>query len=344
MYIGEISEKDARGRLVTVQSVLSVIGNVIVLIVGPFINYYDLILLCGIFPAIYLVLFFFMPETPFFLVKIGNIDAARQNVRKLWQRNADPLMIEDKIEAIRASVAHDMENKANLWEMFSNKVYRKPLLITLGLRTVLVCSGIFVLVSYLQMIIESSHSIISPEVSSIIFGTIQVPSVILASVLVDKVGRRPLLIISSIGSGLTLTAEGVYFYLQDHTEADINKISWLPTTSMALYLLLVYFGIYVLPGVVMSELFAINMKTSSCAFISIYGSLLGFIVSKSFQPMSTKLGKHVPFWIFASVCFLGSLFGFFILPETKGKSFLEIQQMLNKNKNLLPRTQGVENN
>ncbi|KAF5295173.1 hypothetical protein FQR65_LT10561 [Abscondita terminalis] len=195
------------------------------------------------------------------------------------------------------------------------------------LNTILIASGGFVISGYLQKIIDNSDSSISPQISSVIFGTVKLPSVLLAAFLVDKCGRRPLLIISSGGSAIALIAEGVYFYLKEQKQ-DVSVISWLPTTGLSLYLLFSYFGIHVIPSVVLGEIFTINVKSAAASGVSVYISALSFLLFQFFNPLSNLLGIYTMFWIFAGVCVFGVLFGVLIMIETKGKSFIEIQQLL----------------
>lgn len=330
MYNGEIAEKDIRGKLGTTFNILKLTGGLYVLCVGPFIPYKTLAISCTAFPIIFVILFCFMPESPYYLVKSGKIDAARVNLIRLSSNDTTPKTIEDRLEEIESTVQYDMKNRSTLWELFSKKEYRKSLIVMAGIKTLQQLSGITAIESYMQTIIKSSESSISPEHSSIIAGVIQIPAAVLAGALVDKMGRKPLMIISAVGCGIALIGEGLYFYIQDVLKADVSSISWLPTTALLLYLLMNPLGVFTLPWILLGELFATNIKGIAVSVSTFYGSILAFLVTKFFQPISTKWGLHVTFWIFAGVCILGALFSFFVQPETKGKTFAEIQEKLNR--------------
>lgn len=142
-------------------------------------------------------------------------------------------------------------------------------------------------------------------------------------------GRKPLMIISALGCATALIAEGVYFYLYKVTFTDVSMISWLPTAALVFFLVMNPLGVFTLPYVLLGELFATNIKGIAVSTSQFYGSILGFVVVKFFQPISIKWGMHTTFWIFASVCIIGALFCLLIQPETKGKTFAEIQEKLN---------------
>lgn len=154
--------------------------------------------------------------------------------------------------------------------------------------------------------------------------------VLLAAFAVDRMGRKPMFIISALGCGVALLGEGIFFYLKDHEQADVTHLSWLPTTGLVLFALLNNFGLFTLPYILTAELFATNIKAFASALIILYGGILAFLVTKIFDPISEAWGRYTIFWIFSGCCFLGTLFIIVFLPETKGKTFLEIQEKLDK--------------
>ncbi|KAF2887566.1 hypothetical protein ILUMI_18607, partial [Ignelater luminosus] len=329
-YNGEIAEKDIRGKLGTTFNILKLTGSLYVLCVGPFVSYEALALSCSVLPIVFAVIFYFMPESPYFLIKVGKKDLARKNLIRLSGNNTSAKAIEDRLNEIESVVEYDMQNRSTLWEFLSKQEYRKSLIVMAGIKTLQQLSGTTAIDSYTQTIIESSNSSISSEVSSIIAGLIQLPAAFVAAALVDRMGRKPLMIISAFGCALALIAEGVYFYLYKVAFVDVRMISWLPTASLLFYLVMNPLGVFTLPWILLGELFATNIKGIAVSVSIFYGGTLAFLVIKFFQPISIKWGMHTTFWIFAAVCILGAIFCLFMQPETKGKTFAEIQEKLNR--------------
>lgn len=210
-------------------------------------------------------------------------------------------------------------------------------------------SGLPAIDAYLESIIKLTSSSISSELSSIIFGVVQLPAgmyvciiifnsiniflvtVLIASFLVDKFGRKPLLIISTLGCAIALAGEGMYFYLQDETDTDVSSLAWLPTTALALYLIMAPLGITTVIFVILGEIFPSNIKGIAISAFTVYGGSLSFFVSKFFAPIAKAWGTHSVFWIFGGICLSGAIFTWFCLPETKGRTFAEIQIILRGN-------------
>ncbi|KAF5271219.1 hypothetical protein FQA39_LY08226 [Lamprigera yunnana] len=352
IYVGEISEKDIRGKLCTAFNVMKLTGSLFVLSIGPFVSFTVLAVSCSVIPVIFVVLFYFMPESPHYLIKIGDRDGARLSLTRLSSKNRSKSDIDDQLKDIESTVSFAMQNKSTYWEMLSKKEYRKSVIVIAGIKVIQQLTGYSAIEAYIQTIIESSGSSITPEISSIICGIVQLPAgslltslevtlpklnnalklSLVAAVIVDKLGRKPLLIISCIGCAVALIGEGVYFYLQDAVKEDVANISWLPTTGLILFLIMNPIGIFTLPYVLLGELFAANIKSVALSASTILGVTLGFLATKFFEPISVNLGLHSVFFMFASVCIFGALFVYFIQPETKGKSFQEIQIKLTRGK------------
>lgn len=148
----------------------------------------------------------------------------------------------------------------------------------------------------------------------------------------DRIGRKPLLLISCVGVAVAMLGEGLYFYLQDALGADVSSVSWLPTVGIALFLIMDPLGIIPVPYVLMGELFPTNIKEIAVSTTTLYGSTMAFLVTKYFMPVANAFGLYTPLWFFGAVAVLGAIFLIVFLPETKGKSFTEIQSILNKKK------------
>lgn len=145
-------------------------------------------------------------------------------------------------------------------------------------------------------------------------------------------GRKPMFIISAVGCAIALLGEGIFFYLKDHEHENVSSLSWLPPTGLIVFALLNNFGLFTLPYVLIGELFATNIKEIASSLTILYGGVLAFLVTKFFDPISEAWGRFTMFWIFAGCCAVGAVFIFFALPETKGKTFTEIQEKLNRNR------------
>ncbi|KAF5285557.1 hypothetical protein FQR65_LT13191 [Abscondita terminalis] len=328
LYIGEISDKDIRGGLTIAISIMTTLGGAFVLSVGPFVSYKALTLSCAAVPLLFAILFIFLPDSPYFLFRKSKSEEARRTLRRLLQSTISEAIINERMREIELTITTQRKTKSYWKDIIFRRPFRKSMFLVLGATIVMEFSGMTVLKSYLQIIIDSSDSAISPEVSSIIFGVVQLPSIFLAAVLMDKLGRKPLYIISTIGCAIPLITAGTYFYLEKTSIHLLANLKWLPTLCLALYIIIAPIGINVLPLVLISEVFPTEVKSLASSTCTTFVGLLSFAFNKFFLPLSDEWGMYTIFWIFGSTCIIGSLFGLFILPETKEKSFLEIQEVL----------------
>jgi Sugar (and other) transporter len=104
---------------------------------------------------------------------------------------------------------------------------------------------------------------------------------------------------------------------------------WLPVVSLVGFVTVYCMGFGSLPWIVLSEIFPNNVKSIASAIVSSVNCLLAFVITRWFDSVDKALGTHWIFWIFSIFCAAAYLFTYTMLFETKGLSFLEIQNKLN---------------
>ncbi|XP_018330245.1 facilitated trehalose transporter Tret1-like [Agrilus planipennis] len=332
IYLGEVSHNDNRGRLNFLMTILRVFGSDIGFVVGPYVSFKTFALLSACASVISLICTCIIPESPYYLIKKGKKEKAKKIVQKLANDASDESTLEKELEDISSSVERDMKNKGTIYELLTNKIYRKPLFIHICLKMVFICCGNIVIKSYMQTIIKATGSSMSSNTASVIFGIISFVSALASGQLVDRFGRRPLLMVSSLLCSIGMFCLGLYFYLQDATSYNVDVISWLPVTSLMLFQVFVAIGIISIHSVVASELYPMNIKAVAVSAVAFLAQAAAIAIQFSFEPLSEILGEYTCLWFFSFCCLLGFFFGLFILPETKGKSFDEIQMILNRGK------------
>lgn len=146
--------------------------------------------------------------------------------------------------------------------------------------------------------------------------------------MVDKAGRKILLLISMIVMTLMLIALGAFFFIADNDPATAKSIGWLPLTSLCVYLVFFAIGYGPVPWLMLSEIYSKEYNAVASPITAAFNWTLAFIITCTFGSISSALGIGQTFWIFAACSALGTTFTFLVVPETKGKSMNEIQSML----------------
>jgi MFS family permease len=165
-------------------------------------------------------------------------------------------------------------------------------------------------------------------VQTIIVGAVLLLATLLGTTLVDRLGRKVLLILSSTFIGLMLVVLGVYFFLLNSESEVVGSLGWLPLTSMCVYLIAYSIGYGPLPWLIMSEIYSKEYNAIASPITGSFAWLFAFAVTSAFGYIKDAIGMAPTFWLFAGLTFLGIFFTVFVIIETKAKSMAEIQTLL----------------
>ncbi|KAJ8683399.1 hypothetical protein QAD02_019191 [Eretmocerus hayati] len=191
-------------------------------------------------------------------------------------------------------------------------------------------SGMGNIASYMEIILESSKAdeLVDPKKFVIYANLIGVMGTILTFKLMDLLGRKSLLIMSSIGTTVALLAIGFYFYALKNGFDGIESWKWLPIFSVAMFVFGYAIGFSPVPGTVLSEIFPDNVKSIAALIAAVSASLFSAVSAKAYQPLVDSQGLWLPFLIHAGLTVTLTIVVLSMLPETKGKTFQEIQKIL----------------
>jgi SP family facilitated glucose transporter-like MFS transporter 8 len=178
------------------------------------------------------------------------------------------------------------------------------------------------------MLFQSAGSDLEPSTATIIVGVIQVVATFISTLVVDRLGRRILLLLSDFVMAVCTLLLGVYFYLMNETHDDVSNLGWLPVTSVCVFIVVFSLGYGPIPWMMVGELFAPHIKGFASSLSCVLNWILAFLVTKFYSDLADSFGAHTTFWIFAVISVIGTVFVFFLVPETKGKTLDEIQKEL----------------
>lgn len=326
IYFVEIADKEIRGKLSVAIRFMFNFGSFLVVSVGSFVSYTTLNRMLIVLPIGHFVACWFIPETPHFYIKEGKVEAAEKSLQ-LLHGCKDQNELQSHLESLRSDVKKQTRRPGTFKELFTGKQYRRAIVIVIGIKTTQIMSGSLPIQQYAGLIIQESHADIPLSAALISFGAVRFVAGIISSYLVDKVGRRPLLIVTYICTGVTLIIVGIYFYFQEVVGIDIETSSplrYIPFVGVFLSISLSTIGYDSLVYIIPAEIFPINVKSLAITYLNIYGGLMNFLAVKGFQNMRDWTGFYGVFWYFAAFALLGGTFSFFMAPETKGKSLREI--------------------
>lgn len=326
MYVGEIVDPDIRGFLSSLLCIFYFVGTLFINCIGPFINISYSSLVVSIFPTVHFVTFLFMPESPYHYVKAAKYEDAETSLKKLKGLNN----VRKEIDILKDFITKENESvvKVTFMNLFKIPGNQRACKIFFMLLLVSRLSGKYPIMLFTTTIFHESGSTIDPTFSVIIYNVIEVVVVTSVGVVLDKFGRRPLIMISGAGCCISMLSLGTYFCLKESGSTLLFYLNLLPISSLIVYNISYSIGLSNCPIVYLSELFPMTVKSSATCLAEISSVILGITVSQFFQLTYTNFGMSIPFFCFSLICCVGTILILRILPETKGKSLEEIHDIL----------------
>lgn len=328
IYLGEIAEKNTRGAITSLFSSSWWAGFLVSYAVGPILTFRQFTWFSLAFNVPLLLLFSWQPESPYYYAKAGKNKQAYDSLK--WFRDSSPEYLEAELDEIKESVKEN-KNRLSFQDIISTPVDRKGLILLNILLAVRTMSGISsLLVFSTQMFLMTPNLYVRPEVITIVFGVVMLGGSFVGTFTTDTCGRRPLLLVSSVGCLLCQICLAVYYYLLFESSVVVSTFSWAAPVLVILYAVLCSAGMYPVSSVYTSELFTSNTRGLASGIASLNITVFCFISLVIYQPITDSVGLYGNFVVFAVILFFGSIYFYFIAPETRGKSFLEIREELGK--------------
>lgn len=151
-----------------------------------------------------------------------------------------------------------------------------------------------------------------------------------SSILVERLGRRALFLISEVLTCFFVVVMGVYFYVLDNDAETGRSMGWFPLACLICFIAVFAIGVGPLPWLVSSEVMPAAFKATGGSVVAFTNWATSFVVTKIFLDMQRSLTNAGAFWVFGAFCFIGILFGVFVLPETKGRTPEQIAAFFDK--------------
>jgi sugar porter (SP) family MFS transporter len=325
LYISEIAPEHIRGALVSLNQLLITVG----ILIAYGVNYYfaasgdwRAMFLAGIIPGTVLLIgMFLMPRSPRWLVFMNRSADAAAVLKKI-RGTAD---VSDELGEIERSVRTE---GAGTWSDLIAPGVRLPLLLGVGLAILQQATGINTVIYYAPTIFqfaglaEATASI----AATVGIGVVNVLVTLIAIWLVDRAGRRPLLLWSLAGMGLAMLILGVGFALEN-SGAGVAAVSLGQITAASLILYVAAFALGLGPifWLLMAEIYPLSVRGLAMSLATVTNWAANFIIAATFLSLVDLIGESGVFLLYAVVALFAWIFIFKLVPETKGLSLEQIE-------------------
>ena len=266
------------------------------------------------------------PQSPRWLMRMDRRADAAIQMRKLHP-GTDP---GPSLDAIAAALAQD-SGPASWGEVFG-KQWRRPLLVGVGLAVFQQITGINAIIYYADQIFAAAGFVSRSSqtvATTWAVGGVNVAATFIAIAFIARLGRRKLLLAGLLGMGLSLAVVGIAFeFMTPGLKSGSPVIAGI-VTLLALVVFIGCFAFSLGPVVwtVINEIFPGHIRGRAVAVATAVNWAAAFVVSQVFLSVINMIGNSFTFWLLALFCALGWIWIFYAVPETKGRSLEQIQEL-----------------
>jgi len=324
LYISEMSPARLRGSMVSLNQLAVTLGIVIAYLVdyafAASAGWRWMFGLAAIPGTILLLGMLPMPASPRWLLSKGREDHARQVLHRI-RATGD---VEGEVNEIKQSLAQ----QSGHWRELLRPGVRPALIVGIGLALLQQVTGINTVIYYSPLIFQMagltftgfSHNAVAILAGAIV-GVVNFLFTIVAVWLIDRVGRRPLLLVGIAGMVVALGVLGASFALPQLRYAR----GWIALFSLMAYVASFAVGLGPVFWLLISEIYPLRVRGLAMSAATVVNWASNLAVGLSFLSIIAAIGRPFTFWIFALVGVAAWLFTWFLVPETKGRTLEQIE-------------------
>ena len=335
LYISEISPLTLRGRFVSFNQIALTSGIVIAYLsdyaLSDMRGWRWMFGLAAVPSALLGVGMAFMPESPRWLVSHGREDMGRSVLQHIRGTAA----VDDEVQDIRQSSVQ----QSSSWSELLSPSLRPAMIVGIGLALFQQVTGINTVIYYAPTIFQSagfaSASVAILATAGV--GIINVLMTVVALLLLDRVGRRPLLLIGMAGMVISLALLGTAF-LFPH----LPFLRWIAAGSLMLYVGSFAVGLGPVFWLLISEIYPVKIRGLAMSIATVANWGANLIVALTFLTLINAMGRTGTFWLYGIVGVGAWIFAYVLVPETKGRSLEDIEAHWRSGKH--PRELGKKDN
>lgn len=319
LYISEIAPLAIRGRLVSINQVALTSG----IVISYGVDYafagaaaWRWMFALAVIPAaVFGAGMLFVPDSPRWLASRGQLDRARAVLNRI--------RAPDQVESELTGIQNSLAQQEGHWSELLGPLLRPAMVVGIGLAIAQQITGINTVIYYAPTILNSAGvSTASVAIlASVGVGVVNVLLTLVAMRLIDRVGRRPLLLVSLAGMALSLFVLGFAFALPQLA----GSLGWIAVAGLMIYVGSFAVGLGPVFWLMLSEIYPLRIRGRAMSVGTLANWGANLVVAASFLTLTQVWGAASTFWVYGLVSVGAWVFAFVLVPETKGRSLEDIE-------------------
>lgn len=286
--------------------------------------------MCALFPLLSVALtLLVIPESPLWLRDENRQEEAMKILKKFRGVPNDDATPAELLFELKP---RPQKKKQNLLRHLMKRNAMVPFVIMVSYFFFQQFSGLFVVIYYAVDIISSAGVKLDANLGAVLIGLTRFVGSLLVAGVSRKYGRRIPSIVSGIGMAICMCGLSLYLYFEKKG-FDFGDNGVIPAVCVLMYIFASTLGFLVIPFAMVGEVFPSKVKDILSGLTTCIGYIFSSVTIKTYPNMLESMGKDGVFLFFGVISFLGDLFIILCLPETKGKTLREIEDMFTKKKN-----------
>uniref|UniRef100_A0A182STD7 Major facilitator superfamily (MFS) profile domain-containing protein n=1 Tax=Anopheles maculatus TaxID=74869 RepID=A0A182STD7_9DIPT len=294
LYIADIADKKIRGTLGSLTIIFINIGLVFIYTAGNYLPYYAIPKIMLVAPVAFLILVSFLPETPYCLLRKGRLLEAEQSLmfyRNIPDERHRTVEFTTEFDEMRSFILTESTQSRICWADFTTPEAKRGLFIGVFVMALNQFSGIFAILTYAGTIFQMSGTGIDPNVALVLVAVINICGNLTSFAIIDRVGRKILLLLSATGVGLALAVLGVHSYLLT-IGYDLRGVEWLPVLALAMTLFLAAIGITNVPFFIVPEVMPAKLRSIGSTISATLLCMFAFVCVKLYPILMESIHIH----------------------------------------------------
>ncbi|XP_050736169.1 facilitated trehalose transporter Tret1-like [Eriocheir sinensis] len=316
--LAEVTPAKMRGTLGTMADVWGGTGLIFGYLMAHLFTWRVATALCSLTGGLLVIPMLLVPESPYWLVRRGRLEAAKASLQRLMGSEA---AAEDELSAISSMPAATQNSGVQQFTELTKGHNARPVLLVMSCFVLRELGGRSCIMMYTVYLFREAGVQLDAFMCTVLVGLTRTLSSCLAAAVLDKVGRRPMLAGTAVLGGAAQVVCGLFLHLQ------LSGASWVPLAAVLVFVAAYGAGIGPIPWLYVGELLPSPVRSLGASLITTCDAVAVFVINYAFFSLIDHIGLGVTFMAFAALNFLIAVVVWLWIPESRGVSLQELENI-----------------